>query len=292
MKSLEFYKNKTEEVIEGAYLSKEQTEENSFGKNIKNIFSPESSKYLRLTAFLHLIENAIPASLLDKYKKSFYDVSRLPFDLNEYSFEGRIGHGSESIVYLLKAKEKGDLSYVLKMLRPIKYKDTNTNTLIELAKKRKQECEDMKKLFSAMPDLIPEENFVIMENPKRGEGGVVVSVQKFGGYDMKDLFDVPIEEIQKIYKENSDFQKEMKTFAKINMQMYQEKGEMIDLTGPNNVSLIRTEEGNTHLVFIDPHLTCSNDPKNSEEKESFKKREKRLMRLENIALMPNNAIIS
>lgn len=173
---------------------------------------------------------------------------------------------------------------MLKVLRPLEGNENNTKTLIELAKNRKNEYEEMCKKFMDLPDLIPKEHFVVMNNPRKPGGGVVVSIQKFIGHNIKDIFNTPTEEIQNICRENPTFQKELKKFIKINTQMYQEKGEIIDFLGPNNISLIQTPEGEPHIIFIDPHHILSNDSKNTEEKEAFEDDKKRLEVLENLAI--------
>lgn len=70
MKSLEFYKNKTTDALEDTLVSKnESTRTETLEKNITDIFSKESSKYLRLTALLSITKGLVPKNANRKTKK-------------------------------------------------------------------------------------------------------------------------------------------------------------------------------------------------------------------------------
>jgi len=281
MKSLEHYTDVLETTLEKVATLDDQTKK-TLKEKVEIVFNRDISNYLRLETLLYLLKDLISEKLIDQYLNSLYDISELPFCPDKLKFINRaIGIGTESIVYLLKSKEVKTPSYVLKIIRSTKYKTNDTKDLIELAKKRKTESEEIYKLFSEMPSLILGENLTIIQNPKKKEG-VVASVQKFVGYDLKDIFTTPIEEIRQMCVENPNLKTEINKFYEINERIYRENEKIIDLNGPNNTSIVQGRDNKPHLVFIDPHLTVSSNVRDADGKKSLQNRIDKLNNLKHI----------
>ncbi len=278
MASFEYYKDRAFQAVEEVF-GDEQQEGESFLKNVGVMFDSKESKYRRLGSFLRIAKGFVPDAIQEKYRESLYDISKLPFDVEAFSFERRVGGGAEGSVYLLESKREESPSYVFKVYRS---KEKETEDLLKLAATKKGEYERMRERYRDIPELIPEERFIIMESPKKGEGGVVASVQQFVGYELHDLFREPIEEIKKMCSENQDLRQNIKAFAQITQETLKKEKEVPDLMGFKNVSLAKEESGKFHLVFLDPHCSCSSDPEETDI-DAFKRNSQRLDNLLNIA---------
>jgi len=277
MKSFDHYKEMAGRGVEEVFGTEIPPEE-SIWKNIGIIADSQEHKFQKFTAFLRIAKGIVPDSVQEKYRESLYDTSKLPFNLEEFSYEGRIGMGGENYVFLFESREKDVPSFVFKA----DYKDScNADDLLEVARGRKKEYEWMKEQFSEMPDLIPEEHFLITENPKKDRCGIVASVQKFMGHNLKDLLSTPLEEVQEMCRENKELRRDIKKFASINMKMYEE-GNIIDLLGKKNVVCAKNEEEKERLILLDPHVTFSGDVDKTDP-HTFEFVKERLVRLVHIA---------
>lgn len=277
MKSFDHYKEMAGRGVEEVFGTEIPPEE-SMWKNIGVIADPQEHKFQKFTAFLRIAKGIVPDFIQEKYRESLYDTSKLPFNFEGFSYEGRIGMGGENYVFLFESKEKDIPSFVFK----VDYRDSSdTEDLLKTAKKRKNEYEWMKEQFSEMPDLIPEEHFLITENPKKDRRGIVASVQKFMGHDIRDFLSTPLEDIRQMCEKNRELKMDIKKFASINAKMYEE-GNIIDLLGRKNVVCVKDEGGREKLIFLDPHVTFSGDS-NKTDPHIFEFAKERLVRLLRIA---------
>lgn len=277
MKSFGHYKEIASQGVEEVFGTETPSEE-SMWNNIGVIADPQEHKFQKFTAFLRIAKEIVPDFIQEKYRESLYDTSKLPFNLEEFSYEGRIGMGGENYVFLFESKEKDTPSFVFKT----DYRDScDADDLLEVAKKRKKEYEWMKERFSEMPDLIPEEHFLITENPKKDRCGIVASIQKFMGHNLRDLLSTPLEDIREMCKENKELRRDIKKFTSVNMKMYEE-GNIIDFLGKKNVVLAKNEEEKEKLIFLDPHVTWSGDSDKTDP-HIFELAKERLTRLIHIA---------
>lgn len=277
MKPFDHYKEVTNQAIEEVFGTEIPPEE-SMWKNINVLMDPQEVKYRKFTALLQITKKIVPDLIQEKYRESLYDPSQLPFNFEEFSYEGRVGMGGENYVFLFESKEKNVSSFVFK----VDYRDSSdADDLLKIARERKSEYEWMRQQFSEMPNLIPEEHFLITEDPKKERCGVVASVQKFVGHDIKDFFSTPLEDIQKICEENEELKKDIKKFTSINLKIYEE-GNIIDLLGKKNIVFTKDKEEKEKLIFIDPHITLSGDP-NKTDPHIFKLAKGRLAYLIHVA---------
>ncbi len=277
MKSFDHYREMANQGVEEVFGTEIPPEE-SLWKNIGILVDPQEHKFQKFTAFLRIAKGIIPDSVQEKYRESLYDTSKLPFNFDEFSYEGLIGMGGENYVFLFESREKDIPSFVFKA----DYRDScDADDLLRVAKERKGEYEWMKEQFSEMPDLIPEEHFLVTENPKKDRCGIVASVQKFMGRDIKDFLSTPLEDIREMCGRNKELKSDIKKFASVNMKMYEE-GNIIDLLGKKNVVFAKNEEEKEKLVFLDPHVTLSGDSDKTDP-HIFEIAKERLARLIHIA---------
>ncbi len=277
MRSFEFYKKRVEQATEEVFGT-ERKSERSFSDNLSIIRDGKESKYRKFVAFLDVARDIVPESLQKYYRDSLYDTSELPFNFENFPFEGRLGGGAECNVYLFSSKKEDVPSFVFK----VDYIDSgDPETLVEVAKERKVEYEKIKELFGELPELIPEEHFIISEGVHKNEkAGVVASVQKFLGYNLGDIFRMPLEDIKSSCAEDPKLCADIKKFVEISKHLFEEKGEILDILGVNLV--IAEQEEGKKLHFIDPHHIYS---ANSEETDSkvFSLVEERFLYLQKIA---------
>ncbi len=282
MNPFEHYKERIAEGLEEVW-GKERSEtvsENGLSEELENILGPDRSKFERFVAFLKVADKFLPERVKKSYREGLYNESNLPFNFEKLGFDGWIGKGGESTVYLLESKNKEMLSYVLKI--HVSRKTGGAEELLSEAKRYKEEYETIKSWYAEMPDLIPEENFLICPKPLNGKPAVA-SVQKFVGRKLKDIFDdISKDNLEGICSENPGLAESIKKFVAISDNLKKEKGEIVDLLGKKNLSIAEDEDGKEKLVFIDPHISFSKDRNKTEEK-LYKRAESRLDYLDGVA---------
>ena len=132
-------------------------------KLIKNIVI-EKGKLNKFLNFLRLLDSLLPKNIkpsTETLKKLFYNKKNLPFDPEKFRFEEMsVGSGSEVRVYLLESKTDKP-SIAIKIYRPSKKK----LDLVEQANTLKEERAYIANIYSTIPDLIPIEDYIVMEDP-------------------------------------------------------------------------------------------------------------------------------
>lgn len=241
----------------------EKAAEDATMKHQRSITTPETlsvffdrSKSVRDRAFaiLQFARGQIP-ELESVYKKFLYNTENFPFAPEDLSFKGKIGAGMPSVVYLLESRGPEQESWVLKVLQK---PEENIEALLVRAKKERSDYEKIKGWYQSVPDLIPNEFMVIMENPRKGKGPALVILQKFFGYDLKNFFDIPEQELIGMLDSNPELKKQVQAFARVTLDKKRETGEVADIAGYKNLVIAKDGEREC-LRFIDPHWIHSSD---------------------------------
>src|SRR3989339_477822 len=222
---------------------------------IKNEIVGSKGKYNQAVAAVKLIMEMIPGALSEKIKASLNnnDYSELPFDLEKYNFQEKIGRGFVSKVHLLESKQPDQPSYVLKLDY---YNQGTVDELQTIARQQHREYEKIKKDYQSIPGLIPNEQTLIVAD-KKSKTPTIATLQEFVGGDLRDLFkEINKEELIRLLIENEGFREEFLEFVRISAGMAKEKNEFIDLLGKKNLSIVE-KNSEPHLCFIDPHHISS-----------------------------------
>ncbi len=210
----------------------------------RGLFNAKASKFERLTAFLSIVQNFLPAD------SSQYATDNLPFHPADYEFNGMVGGGGENDVYELSAKKENIPSWAMKINRLY---GGDVKELTAKAKEINSEYKEVKSWFQDMPGLVPEEYNMIMEDP-RDKKPAIVTLQKYYGQEIRDLFkELEGGGAERIFKDNPQLKDEIFNFIRISEGRLRENGDIIDLIGPKNLSVIDIN-GQDHLVVLDPHL--------------------------------------
>jgi hypothetical protein len=225
---------------------------------LKIIFT-DPSETAKLAAAVSLIRESIPLlpTESDRFEKYFKDYSKLPFNTSTLEFKGKISSGSQSDVYLLESKDRKLPSYALKLLT-VGLKGSTVN---ELAQDLKAEYESTKNVFKDVPEVLPKEMVLILDNPSihaRNEATVGI-VERFYGEDLRDFFTgLSHEELLNIVKSDPRFRDVLARFTAVSVNHERETGEIMDLTGLNNLSIVK-RDNNYELIFLDPHTAYPQD---------------------------------
>lgn len=249
-----FRKNLAEmpDAVELVALRKSKGEGAKLGECLEKIVSSDDlvSDFDKMVAFFEIAGKILPP-LLD-FKK-MYNTDNLPFDPEKYEFKYLLGMGGESKVYHLSAKDDQLPSWILKVYRKQK---GNTQELAEFGKEKGAEYERIKKLYSVIPDLVPEESMIIAEDPKTQDGMLMI-VREFVGNDISDVFlDLSEKELAEILRNDPELRDKFQKFCQITFFNEKQTGEVIDLLGRNNLSLIK-KDGRSKLIILDPHIFYS-----------------------------------
>jgi hypothetical protein len=217
------------------------------------LLNSKASKFERLTAFSGILQSILPVS---EFK---YSTNNLPFRSEDYEFNGMIGGGGENDVYELFSKDGSHPSWVLKVNRLY---GGDVKQLAAKAKEIDNEYKEVKSWFLKMPGLVPEEHNVIMEDP-REKKPAIVTLQGYYGQEIRDLFkELEYGDPEEIFRTNPRLKTEIFNFIKISRDKLQESGDIVDLIGPKNLSIINVK-GQDHLIILDPHLISN--PRRHEE---------------------------
>lgn len=270
MRSLEHYQKQFSRATETAFVD-EQIKNRKATEHLATLFGEAESKFDRTVAMLSLVRNLLPFE--PKYK---YETEHLPINPEMYEFkEGTIGRGGENDVYLLESKVEGAPSMVLKMNH---MDNGSTDQLVARAKEIKDEYEKVKEWFKEMSDLVPEELSLIMESPRNGKPGIA-TLQKYYGKDIRDIFRVMMREnLPKLLEKNPRLKAEMFNFIRITDAKAAETGEMVDLLGPRNLSIVKVGD-EERLLLLDPHL-ISHPERNQEDVKARQKKRLDYLRTE------------
>lgn len=271
MKSWKFYKDKINEAIEEEFGGEERVVET---------VDENKTKLDRFKDTLAFIRSVLPEFINQEIFNFLYsNVNKLPFNNDNFSFDGFIGQGGESTVYLLSSQSKNFNSYVIKVYKKDKHhKELNIH---ELALKRKTEYQLVKDFFDSVEGLIPNEYFVIAEDPRSENKPAVVSVQEFQGQNMVDLFSLSDQEIISLCNQNKFFRSQLEVFIEHLERFYKNQNKMLELVGPKNLSVVYQDD-DYRLVLIDPHHLLDLDNISDQEKELLVTSQERLERLKKL----------
>ncbi|MDO8565648.1 MAG: hypothetical protein Q7S04_00490 [Candidatus Moranbacteria bacterium] len=245
---------KVARAAENAFFNYERNQ--STEASWDTLFDNKAGKFLRTQALFTVIRDMVPDSLFEKLTGRFYKYQKggLPIDPEKYTFdEKRVGGGGECNVYRLNSLDSDLPSLVIKIDQFI---SRSTDKMLTRAKAVKSEYEEKKELYRDLPELIPDEFHFIGKSPRGGKPALL-TIQEFLGNEneMRDLFrGISKEELLEILRQNSRLQADFRKFAGITLERAREKDEMIDTLGDKNLVLIQ-REGNTSLIFLDPHVT-------------------------------------
>lgn len=213
---------------------------------------PKVKDFDRIVAFYKLLGKVFPG-MLDPER--MYDSRNLPFDPKRFKFNNLLGMGGESKVYHLEAKDSAEPSWILKYYRKRK---GSVDELVEQGKEIREEYERIKKWYSIIPGIVPEEHMMIAEDPKSQEAMLVI-VREFVADEILDIFaDISEQKLIKLLESNHKLRDDFQKFCQITFFHEEETHEVIDLLGNKNVSLLR--RGNEYkLVILDPHIIYSTE---------------------------------
>jgi uncharacterized ubiquitin-like protein YukD len=173
----------------------------------------------------------------------------LPFDTENYEFsETSIDRGAEARLYLLQSKDIDKKSLALKVYKPVKQK----LNIEEQAKALRQEVKEAKTVYSQVPDLIPDEHYLIMEDPFMKGKKAVALVEEFYGRNLKDVFSYSVNQLAKLAEAEPEFKKHLLNFIDSTVSFSEQTRKVIDIVGENNLVLVETKQG-TALRLVDPH---------------------------------------
>lgn len=210
------------------------------------------AKYKRFISFLRLIKSSLPVNLKmadSTLKKLFYDAKHLPFDPKRFSFdETNLGNGGQVRVYLLESKTD-EPSLALKVFRP----ENESSKPAELATKLKKERNDIENLYSSVPNLVPEENYIVMEDPFKKKRPAATIIEEFISGEIFDIFSFSPLELSKLAKDNPMLKNQLTKFIQVTLQNESVNGEVVDILGPKNLIAVNIKDGSYRLILLDPH---------------------------------------
>lgn len=210
------------------------------------------SKSERTRNFFKLLKSFVP----EKFRPSqntlnefFYDSSQLPFDTENYDFsETSIARGAQAKLYLLESKDVTKKSIALKVYKPLREKVD----VEEHAKILRGEVEKAKTIYSSMPELVPDEHYLIMEDPFMKGSKAVALIEEFYGKDIQDFFAYDTEKLKKEVSQDPELKKFILQFIEITLKHLDETGELVDIIGDKNLVLAKTDKGRS-MRLLDPH---------------------------------------
>ena len=245
MRNFEYYQKQFCRAAEDAFINK-RIEEIKLSEHFATLFRVKETKFKRTVALLRILKATTPFELKYDYKKE-----DLPFNPVDYEFQERkIDSGGENDVYLLESKKADFPSWVLKINH---CDEGNTKELAARASQIKKEYEEVRNWYANMPELIPQEDSLIMESPRNGKPAII-TLQQYYGHEIKDIFElISQEKLSEIFEENPKLKEDLLNFLRITKKKEAETGSMVDLGGPKNLSLIKIGD-EERLILLDPHL--------------------------------------
>jgi hypothetical protein len=264
MRSFEHYQKQFSRATETAFVD-EQVKGRKLTEHMATLFGMDESKFDRTVAMLSIMRSLVPVDFKYDYK-----TDHLPINPEKYEFkEGTIGRGGENDVYLLESKTAADASFVLKMNH---MDNGSVDQLVARAKEIKDEYEKVKEWFAEIPGLVPDELSLIMESPRNGKPAIA-TLQQYFGTEIRDIFKVMMREnLPQLLEKNPKLKADLLNFIRISEAKVAETGEMVDLLGARNLSIVKVGE-EERLLLLDPHL-ISHPERNREDVKA--RQEKRL----------------
>lgn len=269
-KGLDYYTPRIKNAVEQT-LVKDQNEPHNLSKGeLLEIIWSADSKYEKFVSLLRILKDVLPKSLTDiereKLKDFLYSLKELPFNPEKFNLES-LDNGGQSKVFLLEAKENDKQSFVLKIIMP----DKDGKDPMDQIKLFKAEYEYLKELYKDVPDLIPEEYFLLLRDPQQKNRTAPALIQPFMGKDIKDFFDFTTTDLKDRYFENPKLREQIESFSGITIEHERKTGEVIDMLGPKNVCLTKNN-GAEKLTLLDPHFIYSTPLETEDKKRRLEER--------------------
>jgi len=213
------------------------------------------TKFDRVYAAFKLIKEFMPSVLEESglVEDWLQNPEKLPFDIQKLKFRGKIGHGGENDVYLLRSTKPGQPSWALKINT---HTGEDINHLTQIAAQIKDNYRTLRwKYRELSPESIPPEYHLVVNSPRRG-AGAVATLQPFIGNEIRDFFDdIDFQQRLTLMQAHPSLAQDVATFTRVTNQEYVDPngGSVIDLLGPKNLSVIKNH-GVPQLILLDPHL--------------------------------------
>lgn len=236
---------------------------NDSGHNLPSIFGKlfcsRSTKYLRFLALIQLIHCVLPTRLRTLIRKRYnYSQQLMPFDTKQYCLKHKFNKGEAYNVFLLEPVIEGLPNLVLKIYRLSK--GGNVAELIRIANWQKQEYLLLKNLYQDIPELIPDEHYLLLNGPDNGTP-VVAMIQTFESRRIRDIFmDFTPEQLERLIQKHPRLRNQIDAFVKITGDNPQLIDNELDILGKNNLAVVG-EDSDPHLLFLDPHFRENNPDK-------------------------------
>lgn len=218
-----------------------------------------------LFEILCVIKKILPDKKTRDILKKFYykGYNELPFDPNNFTFDGLKNEGSSSLVYLLKNKETNGISWVFKIIKDEYIK--KFSSIEEAGKFLMQELNEIKSWYTEdLADEIFLPEFLIqLKGPNNQKSLAILQPFKYKNL-LRDIFtEIDQNEFTEIMKRNDNL---CSTFIKFSEQTINHATltkKTLDLIGNKNVVIF----DNQKLIILDPHFIHStkNEPDGSSE---------------------------
>jgi hypothetical protein len=239
---------RAKEAAEAVLRDKRSSDKKELLKGTMNA----NGKYKKFVSFLKLLKASLPINFElsnATIKKLFYDTKGLPFDPGKFKFEETdLGHSGSVRVYLLESKTAAP-SMAIKVFRPANIELPAPEKAVYLKKER----DEIARLYASVPDLVPKEHYIVMEDPfEKGRPAATV-VEEFIAGEMTDVFYLSPQTLRHMAEGNPNFKNQLVKFIEVTLQHEAEKHEVVDILGPKNLIVITAKDGSLQLVLLDPH---------------------------------------
>ena len=263
MNSFEKFQTDLQKATENA-LSKER--DLDLSEVIDRVRNPQINNRRKVEAVLGLFLDKLPG-LSSIYEKIAYDAKAVPF-VEELTFEGKIGEGTPNVIYLLESQNDSIPSIVIK----VRKEGGSIPALQNRAIEEQNEFRMIKEMYPEIPEVIPDEQLILMQSPQRGRDAAVVGIQRFIGRNIKDVFkDIPKEELISMILADDIFKNEVINFFSKTLEHAEQSKKVVDLVGRKNLVVVE-ENGKKRLRFIDPHWMFSTETGNQWVLDSLRQR--------------------
>ncbi|GEM_PF-5076334 len=199
----------------------------------------------KIRAGIQLVDKFIPGSE-DLIASILSNYSKLPFEFSKKD-KKVFDAGGEGTLFAFG--EAGNRK-VLKVYR--ESLGLRGDALQKKALEVQADYEKIKSLFGHIPNLIPDEQFLLLHSPLLKKPAVA-SVQPFVEGTVRDFFtDFTPEERINTIENNPLLREQFIDFAQTHERMNLQEGKCLDLLGDKNLSIVE-HDGKARLVFLDPH---------------------------------------
>lgn len=200
-----------------------------------------------LRAMLTTVRNALPKDLIIKHEGDLFD--KAPFETGEDREKSlkRIGSGAVNTVFLLEGSEGIKSQAVGIRRRGFK----RSRDALEYATCQQEEYERIKKRFSEVGGLIPNESRIVYERHD-GKAGVMFFRDFIEG-PIRDVFELQQNELEHLLATNERFANQVIGFVSVSMENIDAVcSERLDILGINNL-VVAGPPGNEEFILLEPH---------------------------------------